>query len=48
MSAISSSIRCHFKVLLLVVIYDQQHLQQQHLDIYDVVVGDHLRPTTPR
>ena len=37
----------HFKVLLLVVMYDQQHPQQQHLYIYDVVVGGHLRPTTP-
>ena len=35
-----------FMMLLLVVIYDQQHLQQ-HLYIYDVVVGCHLRPTTP-
>ena len=33
-------------MMLLVVIYDQ-HIQQQHLDIYDVVVGGHLRPTTP-
>ena len=31
-------------MLLLVVICDQQHLQQQHLDIYDV--SGHLRPTT--
>ena len=33
--------------MMLVVIYDQQHIQQQHLYIYDVVVGGHLRPTTP-
>ena len=28
----------HFKVWLLLVIYDQQHRQQQHWDMYDVVV----------
>ena len=34
-------------MLLLLVIYDQQHRQQQHLDIYDVVVVGNIRPTTP-
>ena len=28
----------HFKVWFLLVIYDQQHRQQQHWDMYDVVV----------
>ena len=37
----------HFKVLLLEVISDQQHLQQQHLNMHDVVVGGHFRPTPP-
>ena len=34
-------------MMLLLVIYDQQHRQQQHLDIYDVVVVGYIRPTTP-
>ena len=33
-------------MLLLLVIYDQQHRQQQHLNIYDVVVVGNLQPTT--
>ena len=34
-------------MMLLLVIYDQQHRQQQHLNIYDVVVVGYIRPTTP-